>query len=347
MPAAIPKGRAKGKAKAKGAAAPPVVIALPPAPANIEYHQALAASKMKILNTWPDIVEQDPLPMQAGDDGLAGFLAPFEATSFDRCLAEAQEGQRFQLQNAANFMWQDIERSSMSFVPMYLEHVLTWSETIEPGLLPHSLVFCVVPGMTGTALPKGHILRLSPDEWTHAVIFRVASRLNANCSAEEALAWKRTLLSAPCIWKYCATSDEQYAEASSLRNDIAAQAQVVIHTKRQTVYNVYGFKAMKEAATQETFGAMQLAEFHMQKVRHSTTDMALTKSSIDVCLTLYTRFFSITRVEACVVRSEKKYGQLSCWNTFWKMQESVYRCQTKPKLIWVVEGIEDQIESAA
>ena len=196
------KGVGKGKAKAKAAAAP-VVIALPPAPANIEYHQALTAAKMVILNAWPDIVGKDPLPMQAvdGGDGLLGFLAPFDEASFDRCLGEAQGGQRFQLQNGVNFMWQDIERSCMSFVPLYLEHVLKWSETIEPGLLAHVLVFCVVPGFTGSTIPKGHILRLSPDEWSHAVIFRVASRLNANCPVEEALAWKRTLLSAPCIWK--------------------------------------------------------------------------------------------------------------------------------------------------
>ena len=45
------------------------------------------------------------------------------------------------------------------------------------------------------------------------------------------------------------------------------------------------------------------------------------------------------------MRSEKEHGQSSCWNTFWKMQEAVYRCGTKPKLIWVVEGIEDHIES--
>ena len=52
-------------------------------------------------------------------------------------------------------------------VPVGLPHAIS-SDSVRVG--PYSV-------------PKGHTLRLSPDEWSHAVVFRVASRLNANCSA--------------------------------------------------------------------------------------------------------------------------------------------------------------------
>ena len=132
-----------------------------------------------------------------------------------------------------------------------------------------------------------------------------------------------------------------FAEANSLRNDVAKQAAFVVLTPRQMVFNVAGFKAKKENETKEEFGAGDIAQFWKDAVRSGAGMPDMKKALIDSCLTLHARLFSLPEAEAIISRAESQ-GR-DDWNSIYKLQELVSQCRTSATIVWTLGLIEDQI----
>jgi len=62
--------------------------------------------------------------------------------------------------------------------------------------------------------------RVSPDEWAHGVIFKIAERLQVGASDAERKGRLRSLLSCPRLYMRLDTEDAIHAEANSLGHDI-------------------------------------------------------------------------------------------------------------------------------
>ena len=87
----------------------------------------------------------------------------------------------------------------------------------------------------GSAVPKGDCNHLSPSEWVHAVLFKVASDINADISREALETWRVTLLSTPAVFVRIDANDDAFAEANSLRQEAAGFRRAVEHSSRQLV----------------------------------------------------------------------------------------------------------------
>ena len=312
-------------------------------PVNKDYVVELQSALNVIQTAWPGIESMDPLPEMGagGQEGLHGFLAPFNASVYDTRYAE---GADMAYTCGVNFFWQNPVMSPMPWVPLYKERVMDMVKDLTPGLLKHTLVF-TASFDKGKDLPKGGCVRLSPDEVVHGVVFKVAERIAAGASAAERKQWLRTLLSVPCVFKRLGGSeDAQYAEANSLRQDIMGTSRSVTHTARQLIYNVHGFKVKQERGG-KTFGAKEIAKFWAEHVRLSTGQEYMKKfGTIDTCLTIYSRLFSIPECENMVRESEVLYGPDGPWNSIWTLQEFVQRCGTKAKMIWCMASIQDWLK---
>ena len=116
-----------------------------------------------------------------------------------------------------------------------------------PGLLKYPLI---IRGAWNDGV--GHAQRdcnhLSPSEWVHAVLFKVASEINAGISCEALEAWRVALWSTPAVFVRIDANDDAFAEANSLRQEAAGFRRAVEHSSRQLVYNIWSLKLRMEAA---------------------------------------------------------------------------------------------------
>ena len=319
---------------------------------NAGYLLKLQTAITTIKNTWPDIQMLEALPTSGdtGHEGMVGFIAPFNPAAYDQMFVKSDDGDTpgpvSDYMCGVNFFWQNMLQSVLSYVPIYETRVQELQKNITPGLFKFGIVLCA-SFPTASQLPRGDCLRVSPDEWAHAIVFKIAERLDAGAGDSEMKEWKRAVLSTPCTWKRLDTEDERYAEANSLRLDIAGKSRAVVHTPRQMVFNVYGFKLTKEKIMgQDKLSAAAIATFWEQSVRISAGHEHMVKErTIDTCITLKERIFDIAEVDMIVQRSETLRGPDSAWNSIWKLQEMIYRCGTPKKLTWCFGAVDDMVSA--
>ena len=83
-----------------------------------------------------------------------------------------------------------------------------------------------------------------------------------------------------------------------IRTLIGATSRAVSLTARQTIHNLAGFKARKEAATKTTFSASDIAGFWKANV--SGRGELTSTSAVDACLTIHKRLFlTISKFKQC------------------------------------------------
>ena len=153
------------------------------------------------------------------------------------------------------------------------------------------------------------------------------------------------MLSMPVCFKRLDSEDKKLAVAYSIRNETIGMARGIAHSARQTVYNIWGFKCRKEALGVDV-SAASIAKFWEEHVtRAGGTETLHKKGTIDACLTLHERLFSLPICDTIIKRLGEQTGPESAFNSLWKLQEVVYRCRTPAKIIWLLCALEDQLMS--
>ena len=344
-----PKGTKKAvtAAPASGPAQPVVVDPYAMHEVNKDYYVNVIKDVQIIKEKWPTITSLSPLPM-SGDDGflgLAGFGEPFDTTTFNARVADAE----FAYQCHVNAMWFDPLRSVLNFVPLYWERVMEFAQdNLKDPILTRFPITVQTDFSQGVDLPKGALLRISPCETYHALLHRVATVVaNPQSTESDMRLWLRVLLSFPVIFKKFKDDDARYAEANSLREDATTLSRAVRLSCRQFVRNIIGFKLRKESVKGVVCGAAVIAKFWEQSVRVSTGNKSnYKKSAIDCAFTLFERVFSIDGVEDIVARGEAQLNEPeNFWMSLWRLQEVVYRCGRKEKILWVLQCVEDNLAS--
>jgi len=88
------------------------------------------------------------------------------------------------------------------------------------------------------------------------------------------------------------------------------------------VYNISGFKQRKG----ENMSAANLAKFLEENIKWAAgQEYMYKKSTVDNCITLHERFFSIPECEAIVKFHESAVGPDSAFNSLYKLVEIIYR----------------------
>ena len=288
----------------------------------------------------PGISSQDPISETSG-----GFIAPYDPAIYSKKWGEAGTADQMHYQCGINFFWQNSVASPLPGVPMYRQRVDELASQVTPGLLKYPLTIRAT-WSEGAAMPKGDCHHLSPCEWVHAVLFKVASEIKAGITDQALEKWRTTLLSTPAVFVRIDSDDEAFAEANSLRQEAAGYRRAVEHSARQLVYNIWALKLRKEAANKDgkEVSAQALADFWLNSVRVAAGNEHLhKKSTLDTCLTLYKRVFSIPECEALVAADEAAFGPESVWNSIFKLQEVVYRCGKPRKILWLMAAVSDWI----
>ena len=320
--------------KSKANKEPEAEVESPTEGINACYFQKLMAALDAILTNFGDLAAVDALPMDgSGHLGLSGFLEPYSAENYD-----ATYGPNMEYSCGFNFMKHNILRSPLPFVRIYIERVMELAAVLVPGLAKFSLVLHAAHSK-GDAIASADLIRYSPDEHCHAVIFKVAERSQApDCTDEEKEAWLRMLLSFPTTFKRLDTKDEKFAEANSGRFDFANLARAATLTARQTCYNINGFNQMKGGS----LTASQIHDFFHKSVRMGAQAENYKKTTSDCAQTVFKRLLSISEAEAEVAADEAT-GPKACWNNLYNLQEVIYRATSKKQIVWLLQSVGDGI----
>ena len=178
---------------------------------NLIYLSLVVDAMNTIKGKWPDIETMDPLPLPASGQPagtMTGFLAPFDPKAYSSLIAESiTNNTEMSYTCGLNMLWQNVLLSMMPWVPIIYDDVLSSSKTVEPGCLTQNFVLAA-DFDDGKKLPRGSLVRMSPDELCHKVILRIADRINNGATEAELQQWLRTLLSSPSTFKVRATQDE-------------------------------------------------------------------------------------------------------------------------------------------
>ena len=311
---------------------------------NAAYHAAVRADLWVITEKYPTLLLAPSSPQvgETGFKGLVGFGATFDPKVYDVKIGNDEKSYAC----FGSLFDQDMYSSVLDWMPLYRERVVEYADTklTTPDMLKEVVVLANFEH--GKDLPKGRLMRLSPCEPVHAALYKFAQRIMAGAPESELNQWLRVMLSVQFVFLRLKGADALYAEANSLREDASSFARAVVLTVRQLVYNIQGFKKNREGKCKEAGGAAAIAKFWSESVRVSTDNMQITKkSTIDTCLTLYDRVFSIDAVESIIKGNESKFGQSSWVNHMYKLQEVVYRCQKESKIVWVMAALDDGVHS--
>ena len=301
---------------------------------NKIYFEQLMTAQSVITDKWPNIASVDALPMgEGGYGGLEGFSAPYTAEAYD---AQYQPGMEYAC--GFNFMSHNLLRCALPYVPIVSERVWELVEALQPGLSKNSLVLHAAHSK-GSKIAAADLVRYSPDEHAHAVIFKVAKRLgDPALSEKEADDWLRMLLSYPVVFKRLDTKDAKFAEANSGRFDYANAARASSHTARQTCYNINGFNKQRGG----DMSATQIHDFFHSSIRLGAQSENYKKTTFDCAQTVYKRLLSIPDAELAVAANEST-GPKACWNNLYNLQEVIYRCSTPKQIVWLLQSVGDSI----
>ena len=278
---------AGGAVPASAAPATPVVESLPVhveilalndcARINTCYLVDVANALHTITMQWPLLAASDPMPLsnwRPEQDLRIGFVEPFSNTGCDAALEDAsiRGDTTVQYTCGINLMWVDLLVSCTPDVPMSKRRVTEFGSGLKPGvrLDPHLVV--AVTFDRAAHMPRGGLLRISPNEITDALLFKIVERLEAKASATELAEWERVLRSVPCTFVIRPSMEKLFAESNTLRNRLANQARVVTFSARQAIYNIVSFKAAKERSSPGlTCGAEQIAKFWQDHIEVSNS----------------------------------------------------------------------------
>ena len=146
-----------------------------------------------------------------------------------------------------NLLWLAPMSCITPHVPVIEERVAEIMELHMPFPRQAPFMYDVaVDWQTKPKPPYGNFILVSPPETLDAVLWKVATRIDAGADAEEMLAWRRTLQSVQMRFLKLDSDDDKHYHMLQMREDKKGEGQSVRLNTIQECLDIYGFKTRKE-----------------------------------------------------------------------------------------------------
>lgn len=353
---------------AAGAAAAAVPAAPAPAPAlddprlnagNQLYLADLEAAIGTILNcpAFKNIKDADPLPITNDASHASGVQSVFDA---GQCAVALDRESRYIA--ACNFWWQNLLASPTPGVPLRKDrvmdlacHLFNLNPDWEPGQplahLPHLKSMIVVLVDSAPEVAQHNLLRVSPEEIAHAVVFGCAREVAAGVPADRLARWRTVFLS--CCFCFELRSgpdggmDAAYWKSFNLRQSVIAEYAAVRRTARQMAHEIFLFKRMKETETGCQLNKKQVAALYQERGRVAKDHDPISENYIATCLNVYEKIVSVPSLAQCIEVLESRFNLGSCLAQMTNLQVIITRTDDTILRTWVMQGIVDAVLSGA
>lgn len=278
-----------------------------------------------------------------------GYIQPFDQIALNDMLADdhAADVQNPTLSYTAgvNIMSLDHSVSMTPHVPVVENRVKELKSHIAtPSSCPFTIDVAVTWGKKAK-VPWGKLVRVSPEQVTDAILWKVAERIEAGADDNEKEGWKRMVLSATCrFFPKLDNSDKRYYHGLNVRESKKAEARAVGLTTIQVICDVWSFKVRKEVNCK--LSAQAVADIYAEHVTLSADSEPRSPGAIDSCLTIYKRIMLIPELrEVCLRLEERTEG--SAMNSIFKFDEMIKKCGTTKKIGWWLTKLEDELRTKA
>ena len=196
-----------------------------------EYMDRIISARITIEKQWPGVSAMPPISIENG-----GYASPFSADEYAQAWAR---GSTYSC--AINLLWCNFMRCPLPHVPVYPARVNELLAHVQPGVLKHAVVIRS-SWAGGDPTPIGELQHVSPTEFLHAVLLKVADAITSGEDAAVLDSWKKLVLSTTVTFARFDQDEQVMAEAISMREEAAGYRNVVEHTARQLILNVVGVK---------------------------------------------------------------------------------------------------------
>jgi hypothetical protein len=336
-----PKKAAGKKAAAKAGGAP-AAVAADSAPVaalpnyhnpNVEWHNQIAMAIDKIKGQFGmDIEKADALPEEEG------FTAPCnEKVLQDRLSDPTKWTGNIIASGGVNILWASPLESLTPNVAINKKAVETYMHNYWPAGVVKPLDQPIDLRLDGKfPMSRGSMMRLSPEEMQHALILKVAQRIEAGADEAELLVWKRCLLSATGRFVRADTYDEQYFFVTNSRRRMRDAAAAIVHLASQVICDIWLFKARKEAQLNKSLSNPEIAKLYEDNMSDakSEDESRCSSSTIESAIVVYDKLFSQPDIRKIIEDLESTMLGNSPFNSIAKLLEIYYKCKTSVKLDW-------------
>ena len=179
--------RMKSEAQALGASSSSAASSSPHASLKFmsspEYMDRVVAAKLAIESQWPGISIWEPIAIEDG-----GFATPFSREDYGNAW---DRGSTYSC--GINLMWVSFMRCPLPHVPVYSARVEELLSHVQPGVLKHSVVLRS-SWSADDLIPLGEIQHISPTEFLHAILLKIADAIHSGEDASVLDAWKNWCL---------------------------------------------------------------------------------------------------------------------------------------------------------
>jgi hypothetical protein len=185
-------------------------------------------------------------------------------------------------------------------------------------------------------MARGSLMRLSPEDMQHALILKVAERIEAGADEAELLVSKRCLLSATGRFVRADTYDQQYFFVANSCRRMRDAAAAVVHLASQIVCDIWLFKARKEAQLKKTLSNMGVAKLYEENMGDATNDeeSRCAPSTMEAAVVVYDKLFSHPDIRKIIETLESTMLSASPFNSITQLLEIYYKCKNTVKLDW-------------
>ena len=335
---ANPAAKVAGKAKANAGGAPAAIdaaaLALPKYHnPNVEWHHMLAQAIDTIKNKFGmDIDKADALA--EGD----GFTAPVNEQVLQDRLSDPTKwtGQTI-ASGGVNIFWANPLESLTPNVAINKKAVENYMQNFWPTGVVKPLDQPIDLRLDGKfPISRGSMMRLSPEEMQHALILKVAQRIDDGADDAELLVWRRCLLSATGRFVRADTYDEQYFFVTNSRRRMRDAASAIVHLASQVVCDIWLFKARKEAQLSKSLNNTEIAKLYEDNMNDATADeeSRCSSSTIESAIIVYDKLFIHADIRNIIETLESTMLVDSPFNSISKLLEIYYKCKSTIKLEW-------------
>ena len=218
------------------------------------------------------------------------------------------------------------------------------------GILPAQLEVLA----EGKDAPTGLRL-LSPEEYLHAFVLKVADRVRAGAAMGELMSWSNLMLALPVTFHLASTQEKLYFEGISIRENFGTGYDLLFRSAVQRIYEL--------AVYRDSQSSKMTYKEVAQKWKSSVTFSTITEegdakdwtSFVESALSVYDRCLKHPGVQRLILDAEEKWGKQTPWDSVYKLEILVTKC-AKPcgradtagpldRMAWVIRCVHDFLDS--
>ncbi len=213
----------------------------------------------------------------------------------------------------------------------------------RPTSFPEPIVIGIGSDDDPMAL-KGKLERLSPEELEHALILRIAERVEAHAPPDELLEWRRVTLTVTLVFKGIDNLPDRLWHSVYIRERLITNYNTMARSAYQRIFEIIEVKSMYENLSGP------LNNERLAKMYNDNAGMAsaseITTTFIEMAISVHRNCFSLPAAKKIIADAEELWMKQSPFNSVTKLYTICSRAKgSSANMVWILESMSDCVKA--